>query len=180
MPDTLGLPTNDRRSPARHLPLPAGAFRVQRPIRFSHTDPAGIVYFPVYFDMFNGVVEDWFTHGLGINYADLIVERRIGLPIVHAECDFVIPSRMGETLTLGVMIERIGRSSIDLRINGEVGGAVRLCGRLTVVATALEGFGSIPLPDDLRASLQAYQTACDACAGRALRMPGTAGVRYAR
>ena len=36
--------------------LPAGAWRITVPVRFSHCDPAGIVYFPRYFDMINGVV----------------------------------------------------------------------------------------------------------------------------
>jgi len=38
---------------------PKGAFTRTVPIRFSHCDPAGIVYFPHYFDMFNGLIEDW-------------------------------------------------------------------------------------------------------------------------
>ncbi len=160
MPDIFVRPPSPRKANASHRQIPPHAFRVQRPIRFSHTDPAGIVYFPVYFDMFNGVVEDWFTHGLGINYASLILERRIGLPIVHAECDFLIPSRMGETLTLGVLIERIGRSSISIRIIGEIDGEARLSGQLTVVATALETFESIPVPSDLRATLESYHAAC--------------------
>jgi len=40
---------------------PQGAFTRTVPIRFSHCDPAGIVYFPHYFDMFNGLIEDWYT-----------------------------------------------------------------------------------------------------------------------
>ena len=164
MPDTVPGPARSGEAGGHHPPLPPGAFRVQRPIRFSHTDPAGIVYFPVYFDMFNGVVEDWFTHGLGVNYASLILDRRIGLPIVRAECDFLVPSRMGETLTLGVLVDRIGRSSIAIRIigeiGGEIGGEVRLSGRLTVVATDLERFASIPVPGDLRATLETYHAAC--------------------
>ena len=35
-------------------------------IRFSHCDPAGIVFFPQYLVMFNNHVEDWVTDGLGI------------------------------------------------------------------------------------------------------------------
>ena len=54
---------------------PAGAFTRTVPIRFSHCDPAGIVYFPHYFDMFNGLVEDWYTEQLGVNYANLILGR---------------------------------------------------------------------------------------------------------
>ena len=54
---------------------PAGAFTRTVPIRFSHCDPAGIVYFPHYFDMFNGLVEDWYTEQLGVNYAEPDIGR---------------------------------------------------------------------------------------------------------
>ena len=36
---------------------PAGALTRSVAIRFSHCDPAGIVYFPHYFDMFNGLID---------------------------------------------------------------------------------------------------------------------------
>jgi hypothetical protein len=52
---------------------PKGAFTRTVPIRFSHCDPAGIVYFPHYFDMFNGLIEDWYTEQLDVNYAKLIL-----------------------------------------------------------------------------------------------------------
>jgi acyl-CoA thioesterase FadM len=48
---------------------PQGAFSRTVPIRFSHCDPAGIVYFPHYFGMFNGLIEDWYTEQLGVDYA---------------------------------------------------------------------------------------------------------------
>ena len=52
--------------------LPAGAWRIIVPVRFSHCDPAGIVYFPRYFDMINGVVEDWFAGTLGLPHHHFI------------------------------------------------------------------------------------------------------------
>ena len=52
---------------------PSGAFTRSVPIRFSHCDPAGIVYFPHYFDMFNGLIEDWYGQELGYDYAELII-----------------------------------------------------------------------------------------------------------
>ncbi|WP_207481205.1 acyl-CoA thioesterase [Arenibaculum pallidiluteum] len=142
--------------------LPEGAFRARRLIRFSHCDPAGIVYFPVYFDMFNGLIEDWFSQCLGIDYASWILGQRRGMPIVHAECDFARPSRMGETLTLGIMVERIGRSSLSLRFLGEhePTGEVRLAGRLVTVATSLETQRAMEIPDDLRAALERYREQC--------------------
>ena len=64
-------------------------------VRFSHCDPAGIVFYPQYFIMFNGLVEDWFNQGMGLNYARTITEDRLGLPIVNLNCDLVAPSQIG-------------------------------------------------------------------------------------
>lgn len=144
--------------------LPRGAFRARVPIRFSHTDPAGIVYFPNYFDMFNALIEDWVNSALDLDYAQLILTHRRGLPVVHAECDFLCPSRMGETLTLGIVVERLGGSSVSLRIIGQHEGPegieVRLIGRLVLVTMSLETHRAIPVPPDLRAAIERYQASC--------------------
>jgi 4-hydroxybenzoyl-CoA thioesterase len=34
------------------------------PIRFQHTDPAGIVFYPRYFEILGQIIEDWFSHDL--------------------------------------------------------------------------------------------------------------------
>ena len=86
---------------------PQGAFTRTVPIRFSHCDPAGIVYFPHYFDMFNGLIEDWYTEQLGVDYAKLILNDRHGFPFVHIETDFKRPSRMGEHLDLTLLLMKI-------------------------------------------------------------------------
>jgi 4-hydroxybenzoyl-CoA thioesterase len=39
------------------------SFARERIIRFSDCDPAGIVFYPQYFVMFNGLVEDWWRTG---------------------------------------------------------------------------------------------------------------------
>jgi acyl-CoA thioesterase FadM len=93
---------------------PDGAFTRSVPIRFSHCDPAGIVYFPHYFDMFNGVIEDWYKDELKHDYAALVMGERFGFPFVHIECDFKIPSLMGEVIELTLLVDRIGRSSLGI------------------------------------------------------------------
>jgi 4-hydroxybenzoyl-CoA thioesterase len=135
------------------------AFSVDMPIRFSHSDPAGIVYYPNYFDMFNAVIEDWFTTNLHIDYAAQILEQRIGLPTVHAECDFFVPSRMGEKLTYTLLVRELGRSSLKLEIVGHVGSQERLRARLVLVVISLGTHRSIPIPPLLRERLGAYQQA---------------------
>ena len=71
---------------------PNGAFTRSVSVRFSHCDPAGIVYFPHYFDIFNGLIEDWYGQELGYEYAELIMGSKYGFPFVHIECDFKVPS----------------------------------------------------------------------------------------
>jgi 4-hydroxybenzoyl-CoA thioesterase len=145
------------------------AFSVDMPIRFSHSDPAGIVYYPNYFDMFNAVIEDWFTADLGIDYADQIMKDRIGLPTVHAECDFLVPSRMGEKLTYTLLVRAIGRSSLKLEIVGHVGAQERLRARLVLVVISLETHRSIPVPPLFRERIAAYQQR-----STAWQLPGSA------
>ena len=126
------------------------------PIRFSHCDPAGIVYFPHYFDMFNGLMEDWYTEQLGVDYAELILNERQGFPFVHIETDFRIPSRMGEHLDLTLLLERIGHSSLSVVIVGHLAGVERLRACLVTAMMSLETQRSVELPHGLRDKFVAY------------------------
>ena len=135
---------------------PKGAFTRTVVIRFSHCDPAGIVYFPHYFDMFNGLIEDWYTEQLGVEYAKLILDDRHGFPFVHIETDFKIPSRMGEHLDLTLLLERVGRSSTTVIIVGHLAGVERLRARLITAMTSLETHQSVELPAALREKFQSY------------------------
>src|SRR5436190_9981791 len=91
-------------------------FQAQRRIRFSDCDPAGIVFYPQYFVMFNGLVEDWVSDALGIGYHRLVAERRVGLPTVRLEADFKAVSRLGDSVTLSLDVERLGQRSLTLAL----------------------------------------------------------------
>jgi 4-hydroxybenzoyl-CoA thioesterase len=122
-------------------------------IRFSHCDPAGIVFFPQYLVLFNQLVEDWFTDGLGVSYADLLGPRRIGLPIVRLECDFRAISRMGDIVRFGLRAERVGGRSLELALQACSGDAVRVSSRQVLVFTSLDTHQAISMPADVRAAL---------------------------
>jgi 4-hydroxybenzoyl-CoA thioesterase len=136
-------------------PPPVARFERDYRIRFSHCDPAGIVFFPQYLVLFNQLVEDWFTEGLGISYARLLGPRRIGLPIVRLECDFRAIGRMGETLTFGLDVERVGGKSLTLALDASGDGGLRVASRQVLVFTDLDTHRAIGLPEDVRAALAA-------------------------
>jgi 4-hydroxybenzoyl-CoA thioesterase len=120
------------------------------PVRFTHTDPAGFVFFPRYFEMLQAVIEDWFTHVIGVRYADLIVKRRLGTPTAATKCDFLLPSRLGDEIDMCATVEHVGRTSIRLRFAGSVGGEKRLEAVSTLVMISLEDGRPRPIPDDIR------------------------------
>ncbi|CCW28998.1 acyl-CoA thioesterase [Xenorhabdus nematophila] len=122
-------------------------------IRFSHCDPAGIVYFPQYLILTNWLVEDWFTEGLEINFAEFIGSRRLGLPIVKLECEFLRPSRQGDNLSFFLQMVNLGRSSLELEIEGHSGSELRLRSNQIMVFTSLDSGKAISIPDDIRATL---------------------------
>jgi 4-hydroxybenzoyl-CoA thioesterase len=136
---------------------PARAFTRSVTVRFSHCDPAGIVYFPHYFDMFNELIEDWYGHELGYDYAELIMGSRYGFPFVHLECDFKIPSRMGDIIDMTLLIDRIGRTSLGIAIVCHRDGFERLRARMVTAMMSLETRQPVPLPDALRDKIEAYR-----------------------
>lgn len=140
--------------------MSAASFARERRIRFSDCDPAGIVFYPQYFVMFNGLVEDWFTDDLGVDYAALVVQRRIGLPTVRLEVDFRAVSRLGDRVTLALEPARLGRRSITLQLacTGE-NGDTRMTMRQVLVATSLATHESMDIPPDVRAAIEELRSA---------------------
>jgi 4-hydroxybenzoyl-CoA thioesterase len=133
------------------------AFRSPRRIRFSDCDPAGIVFYPQYFVMFNGVMEDWVDGPLGIGFAELVSRRRIGLPTVRLEADFRAVSRFGDEVVLSLEVERLGGRSLTLGLRCEsAGGELRMAIRQVVVTTCLETHQAVEVPPDLRAAIERF------------------------
>ncbi len=124
-------------------------------IRFSDCDPAGIVFFPQYFVMFNGSVEDWVTDGLGVGYRKLVIDRRVGMPTVHLEVDFTAISRMGDHVTLELEVVRLGSKSLKLehRCVG-ADGDLRARVEQVIVTTSLDTHESLDIPADLREAIE--------------------------
>jgi len=130
-----------------------GAFRRERLIRFSDCDPAGIVFYPQYFVMFNGLVEDW-VDAMGIGYRRLIAEQRIGLPTVRLEADFRAVSRFGDSVTLALEVERLGTRSLTLALQCVgAGEELRMQMRQVLVTTSLETHRAIDVPAALRTAI---------------------------
>lgn len=133
-------------------------FQQTRVIRFSDCDPAGMVFFPHYFVMLNGLVEDWFTQALGVNYAQLLGQRRIGLPTVALQSEFRAPCRMGDAVEFRLQLERMGSRSITLRVDCMHGATCCVQIRQVLVSTSLSHDEAIDIPQDVREAVARWQS----------------------
>ncbi|MGQ0711650.1 MAG: acyl-CoA thioesterase [Rhodoferax sp.] len=135
----------------------AGAqFSCDKLIRFHHCDPAGIVFYPQYFVLFNELVEDWFNQGLDVNFARYHTETGLGVPMGKVECRFVAPSKVGDTLRLSLTVKRLGGASLTLHVRGESQGQTRVEATLTLVQASLSTRRSVPFSADMRERLARY------------------------
>lgn len=101
-------------------------------VEFNHCDPAGIVFYPRYFEMTNSVVENFFADVLDCSFAKMM-EDRAGVPTARIEVNFHAPSRLGEKLDFGLQIVRVGNASVAFRIVVHASGIDRLTADLTLV-----------------------------------------------
>ena len=144
-------------TPAAAAPAaPAARFERAQLIRFAHCDPAGIIFFPQYLVLFNQLTEDWFNEGLGVGYADMIVGRKVGLPIVNLQCDFRAVSRLGDTVTLGVSVEHLGSRSLRRNFECTSGDELRVRSTQVLVFTDLTTHRSREVPADIRRAIEAF------------------------
>ncbi len=131
------------------------SFKKQIKVRFSDTDPAGVMYFPRFLDRFHAVFEDWFTEDLGLPYHWVLEETGIGFPTVHTECDYRAPCRFGETLEIELLLTRVGRTSFTCvyKVRGAGESAVRVQALLVTVTVGLDSFEPVPIPATIKARL---------------------------
>jgi 4-hydroxybenzoyl-CoA thioesterase len=134
----------------------ARTFVTERKIRFSHCDPAGIVYFVNFFDMVNAIVEDWFAEAVGFDFEELHIQRRVGFPIVNTGCEFFRPCHLGDRLTLELQIATLGSSSIEFAVTGRVGGEEKFRARHKVALMSLDSQRAMPIPQDMREKMRPY------------------------
>lgn len=81
-------------------------------IEFGDCDPAGIVYYPNYFRMFDASTAYLFEAALGMKKIAWIRHFGIvGIPMVDTGAKFSKPSRFGDVVTIETTITELRRSS---------------------------------------------------------------------
>ncbi|GGF77270.1 4-hydroxybenzoyl-CoA thioesterase [Paracoccus acridae] len=137
------------------------SYRRRIPVEFNHCDPAGIVFYPRYFEMLNSTIENFFADVLAYPFARIHVEEHCAVPTAHIDATFHAPSRLGEMLDFVLEIEDVGRSSLRLVQRVSAGGQDRLRCTSTLVWVGRDGRAA-PWPDAIRMKMNHFKETSDA------------------
>lgn len=89
----------------------------KRPVRITWgvCDPAGIVYYPRYFEMFDESTTQMFEHALGMTKYNFLKEYGFaGYPMVDTRSKFSIPNRFGDDVEIESTVAEFRKSSFDI------------------------------------------------------------------
>ena len=108
--------------------------RRQLTIEWGHCDPAGIVFNPRFFEMFDASSWLLFEAALGVK-ADALARTYgiIGIALVDARANFLKPARFGDTVEIASRVKEFRRSSFDVEHRLSVGGEIAVEGAETRV-----------------------------------------------
>lgn len=121
-------------------------FKLTRRVEFSDTDMAGIVHYSNFFRYMESV-EHAFFRSLGHSVVLRDFDPPLGLPRVHAQCDYFAPLRFEDEVEMHLLVaekkSKLLRYQIDFRrLNASPPQRVAR-GRLTVVCVTLHADGTM-------------------------------------
>lgn len=126
-------------------------------IEFNHCDPAGIVFYPRFFEMTNSLLENFFRDELKHPYDRVIVQEGYAIPTAKILANFEKPCWLGEIIEFSLEVHRIGTSSADFWIVARRDDEVRLTVEMTMVWVGQDKRPQ-PWPTAIRAGLATHMS----------------------
>jgi 4-hydroxybenzoyl-CoA thioesterase len=123
-------------------------------VQWGDCDPAGIVWYPRYFEWFDASTAALFAAAGVSNSVMHKIWRIVGIPMVDTRAKFYLPSRLEDELTIESTVREFRRSSFDVRHRMLKDGALAVEGFETRVWTVRdadnpERLRSAPIPAEV-------------------------------
>ena len=126
------------------------SFCFPQKVLFRHCDPAGIVFYPRYFEMMNDCIEAFFDEIVRSPFEE--IHQQAAVPTAQISVQFKAVSRQGDRLDLNLSCTRLGRSSLGLKILATCDQETRFIAQSTLVYVNHRGRPT-PWPNAMRTKL---------------------------
>jgi 4-hydroxybenzoyl-CoA thioesterase len=109
-------------------------FRRQLTVEWGQCDPAGIVFNPRFFEMFDTTTWLLFEAALGVT-PDALARNYgiVGIALVDARANFLKPAKFGDVIEIAARVTEFRRTSFDVEHRLSVGGGIAVEGAETRV-----------------------------------------------
>ena len=124
-------------------------------IEWGDCDPAGIVFYPRYFEMFETCISTLFERATGLTKFQMLRTYEFsGYPVVQARAQFLASAKYGDDVIAETSISEFRRSSFDVRHRLRKAEKLAVECLETRVWTFKDADGRIkgvPIPEEIRA-----------------------------
>ena len=143
------MPSNQAFSRDELKQLSPPLYEELRTIRFQDVDVAGIVFFARVQEYFHDALMA-FLDGAGIDVRQML-KKKCGIPLIHAEADYLAPMRFGDSVWVEVVEMRFGQTSITtgFRVRDTSRDRKHMAlGQTVQVFMSMTTFSTQPVPDE--------------------------------
>jgi acyl-CoA thioester hydrolase len=123
-------------------------------VRYDECDQQGVVFNSHYFAFFDVVLTEAFRHA-GCPYAEMTAKGTDAM-VAEAHARYRAPARFDDEVDLEWWVTRLGNTSMSTRIDVKRDDELLVQGEMRHVFVDIERGGSRPIPDEVRAALEAY------------------------
>lgn len=131
-------------------------FTHNQDILFQHCDPAGIVFYPRFFEMINLTIERWFDKAIGYSFAQMHVADQTAVPTASVEATFNAPGKLGEEWQWHLAVVRVGRTSVKVRVWGTHNAQTKVESTMTLVHITKSTGRPIAWSQELKDKMKLY------------------------
>jgi acyl-CoA thioester hydrolase len=125
------------------------------PVRvyYEDTDTGGVVFYANYLKFFERARTEW-LRSAGIGQQALSETHRVMFVVKSTAVDYHAPAKLDDELKLTVVVERLGRASVEfvqeaLRVDDTQSPRALATGRIRVGCVDTKSFRPCPIPDDV-------------------------------
>jgi YbgC/YbaW family acyl-CoA thioester hydrolase len=136
---------------------PPNAFEVRDRVRWSDSDPMGIIFYGAYLRLM-GVAESEMSRAVGIPVHELRFKRDVWIPRKALHLEFHSAAELEEEVIVQAWYSRIGTTSLTTRYEfyRAADRMHRASGSLTVVSVDRSTMTPKPFPEDVKEMLQKF------------------------
>lgn len=127
-------------------------------VGWADCDPARIAYTGRIPNFALEAIDAWWEAHVGEDWFRMNIDRDVGTPFVHMSLDFRKPITPRHRLECTVRLIHLGSSSVRFLVEGRQADALCFSGEFVEVFVAARAHQKIPVPDTIRAKLEAVVT----------------------